>query len=69
MLLCRYLILRAIGCASAGIGPHRLESDQQLQLGNCPLVPQPGDAFSPQPRAIKDPFLLRMHHDFRQHAL
>jgi hypothetical protein len=38
--------------APARIGPHRLEIDLPLQLGNGPSAAQNGDAFSPLPRAM-----------------
>jgi hypothetical protein len=52
-------------CASARIGPHSLEINLSLELGNHSQATPNGDAFSPQSRAIKDAFLLRVYHSSR----
>jgi hypothetical protein len=52
-------------CASARIGPHSLEINLPLELGNLSQATPNGDAFSSQPCMVKDPFLLRVNHDSR----
>jgi hypothetical protein len=48
--------------ASGRIGPHPPEIDLPLELGNRPPATQNGDAFCPQPSAMKDPILPRVYH-------
>ena len=65
-MLIEYSPAMLIGCASARVGPHRLEIDLPPELGNRPPPTQNGDAVSPQPCATKDAFLLRVNHGSRR---
>ena len=51
-----------IGGTSAWIGPHHLEIDPATEFGNLPPATEIGDALPPQPSAMKDLLLLRIHH-------
>jgi hypothetical protein len=57
------------GGAPARIGPHGLKLNLPLQLGNHPPPAQRGDARSPQPSAVKDLLLLKVHHGLRQPSI
>jgi hypothetical protein len=54
-----------IDCASARVGPYCLEIDLPPEFGDGSPAAQSSDAVSPQPRAIKDAFLLRVYHGSR----
>jgi hypothetical protein len=54
-----------VGRTSARIRPHRLEIYLPPKLGDCPPATQKGNAFSPQPGAMKSIFLLGAYHGSR----
>src|SRR5215469_15153078 len=60
-----YPTVTIVSRTSARIRPHRLEIYLPAKLGDCPSATQKGNAFSPQPGAMKDAFLFWVDHGSR----
>ena len=61
-MLIKYPSPMVVGGASARIGPHRLEIDLAVEIGDHPTATQNGDPFASQRSAVNDGFLLRVYH-------